>query len=215
MSLSCGYLIVKPYERLFREFKRRAAPEEGIYSIPEEGRSPATYDKQYRGISRRPLQAWDERLRGAPGIEPPVELDAANAIRRLDDTGRSQEDFIFDLVDLTMVWGLLRSPSEWEIIWAGDRSQSAVAPADSRLLGYEPTWFTGDHFSAIADCLCFPCWHGTDPAGVAFREFHELLNANALFDRPDEAQEFLQYYRSFDWTETGDYVIAEIRSAAV
>ena len=80
------------------------------------------------------------------------------------------------------------------------------------MLGYDPTWFIGDHFSAIADCMCFPLWHGTDEAGTLFKTYHDRLNGNALYDNAEDALEFLNYYRSFDWTETGEYVIAEVRT---
>ena len=77
-------------------------------------------------------------------------------------------------------------------------------------LGFEPTWFVGDCFSAVCDCMCFPKWHGTDKEGVLFVEHYERLNQHALFNSRNEAQAFLDFYRSFDWKETGNYVIAEI-----
>ena len=58
--------------------------------------------------------------------------------------------------------------------------------------------------------MCFPKWHGTDNEGTLFAVYYEHLNEHALFNSREEAQEFLDFYRSFDWTETGDYVIAEI-----
>ena len=59
--------------------------------------------------------------------------------------------------------------------------------------------------------MCFPLWHGTDTEGVLFKKYHNKLNQNALFDAPEIAKEFLKYYLSFDWTETGEYTITEVR----
>jgi len=36
------------------------------------------------------------------------------------------------------------------------------------------------------------------------------LNRDGLFQSAAEASAFLTYYLSFDWTETGDYEIAEV-----
>jgi len=73
---------------------------------------------------------------------------------------------------------------------------------------------TGDHFSASCDCLCFPRWHGTDPEGLLFREHFSRLNRDGLFRSAQEARAFLRYYLSFDWTETGEYEIAEVWAPA-
>ena len=58
--------------------------------------------------------------------------------------------------------------------------------------------------------MCFPRWHGTDTEGTLFAEYHERLNESALFRTAEEAAKFISFYRSHDWTETGDYVIAEV-----
>jgi len=149
----------------------------------------------------------------ADGSSPPTELEASAFMRSLDDSGRSADDFIFRWEDVKAVWNTLRSPSNWEVIWAADAAADVVAPGNTDLLGYEPTWFTGDHFSALSDCMCFPTWHGTDEAGQLFAEHHARLNEHALFPTQRDAEGFLRYYRSFDWTETGEYVIAEVRLA--
>ena len=78
-------------------------------------------------------------------------------------------------------------------------------------MGYEPAMFGGDWFSALSDCMCFPIWHGTDKEGELFMKYHDNLNQYALFDTPEMAGEFLDYYLSFDWTERGSYVIFEVR----
>ena len=40
----------------------------------------------------------------------------------------------------------------------------------------------------------------------------DSLNQYALFNTPETARDFLEYYLSFDWTEhVGEYVITEVR----
>jgi hypothetical protein len=213
-EIKSGYLIERSFERMYLEFGRPAAPEEVVYSIPRRGIPPAASSKRYRGIARNPLQPWFQELAGAPGITIPEELEAAAELRALDDAGRSADDFILNIEDVKRVWDKLRARTQWEVVWAADITADVIVPPHTMLLGFEPTWFTGDHFSAVADCMCFPVWHGTDEHGHLFAEHHDRLNEHALFPTPDEAVAFLQYYRSFDWTETGDYVIAQIRLAS-
>ena len=112
--------------------------------------------------------------------------------------------------DARRVYSLLRNPERWEVIWAGNSDEAVDRSDVGATLGFEPTWFVGDRLSALCDCMCFPRWHGTDKEGVLFAEHYERLNEHALFNSRDEAKEFLEFYLSFDWTETGDYVIAEI-----
>jgi len=208
-----GYLIERSFERMYAEFDRPADPDEIIYSIPRRGVPAAGSSKKYRGIARNPLQPWFQELAGAPGVTEPEEREAAAELRLLEDAGRSADDFIHSLDDVKRVWEKLRAPTNWEVVWVADIEAGIAAPPHTPLLGFEPTWFTGDHLSAIADCMCFPIWHGNDEGGLLFAEHHDRLNEHALFPTQHEAQVFLQHYRSFDWTETGEYVIAEVRLA--
>jgi len=207
-----GYLIEKSFERMYLEFGRPAASDEFVYSIPRRGVPPDTCPKRYRGIARQPLQPWFHEISGAPGVEEPEELEAAEEMRKLEESGRSAEDFVFEFADVERVRRKLKRPSDWELLWAADCGAGVVPPSNGELLGFEPTWFVGDHFSAISDSMCFPEWHGPDEAGVLFARHHDRLNDHALFRTRSDADEFLRYYRSFDWTETGDYVIAEVRA---
>lgn len=196
---------------MYLDFDRPAESGQVVYSIPRRGVRPELCPKRYRGIARQPLVLWFEELAGSDGSTPPREPEASAFLRTLDDAGRSADDFILEWEDVRALWAKLRSPSDWEVIWAANCAAGVAAPSNTDLLGYEPTWFTGDHFSALSDCMCFPVWHGTDETGQLFAEHHGRLNEHALFSAPREAEEFLRYYRSFDWTETGEYVIAEVR----
>jgi len=67
-------------------------------------------------------------------------------------------------------WAHEETPEAYEVAWARVAGTSEAPPAGFVLLGFEPSYFTGDHFSAVCDCLCFPRWHGTDPEGTLFSE---------------------------------------------
>lgn len=209
-NFNSGFLIVRPYNWLYQHFWKPADPEQVIYAIPRKGADPDSYEKRYRGISREPLQAWYEELRGAPSIIVPEDFRAASALRLLEDNGRADDDFIFDQADALDIFSKLDHPNLWEVIWVADADTQNDEPANSRLLGFDPTWFYGDHFSAIADSMCFPTWHGTDKDGTLFLDYYSRLNEHGLFPSSSLAKDFLDFYRSFEWTETGDYLIAKV-----
>jgi hypothetical protein len=58
--------------------------------------------------------------------------------------------------------------------------------------------------------MLFPRWHGTDEEGELFIKYFNQLNSFGLFNSIETAEEFLQYYLSFDWTERDDYYIVEV-----
>jgi hypothetical protein len=181
--------------------------------------SPDNYAKQYRGVCRDPLFSWDEKdeevFRGSGMVVEPedAELEAHLAIGRLDKAQKADYDFIKlkSHEDAINVFNLIQVPVEREIIWIRDAESDLSGLPDYPLLGYEPSWLGGDWFSAISDCRCFPRWHGTDIEGELFKVHHDNLNQYALFNTPKMARDFLEYYLSFDWTETGEYVITEVR----
>jgi hypothetical protein len=205
-----GYLIVKTYERMYREY---AGPRNTGYSVPRDGVAADGIAKRYRGIARDPLQAWrQENLRlGFPGIDPPTEPAACLHMAELEEAGTSIEDFILSRDSADAVLRLLAEPNEWELIWACRHRYLGPRPARSRALGFEPSWWSGDHFSAIMDSMCFPRWHGHDQGGTVFAQFHNRLNGNALFDTQLRAEEFLASYCSQEWAEQGPFEIVEIR----
>ncbi len=202
-----------------RDFKNYPLPDDrAIYSIPWEELSFDAYAKQYRGVCREPLFTWDEKdeefFRGSDMVIQPVdaELEAHLAVGQLDKDNEPDDDIIIKShEDAMRVFKLLEAPVEREVIWIRNAESDLAGQTDYPLLGYDPAWFGGDWFSAISDCLCFPIWHGTDTEGKLFKMYHERLNKYALFDTPHGARDFLKYYRSFDWTETGDYAIVEVR----
>jgi hypothetical protein len=209
--VKCGYLIVKTWERLYEEAPDPLPGE--IYGIPSKVVDARTRQKPYRGIDREPLEPRseeEERLWGDT-VTPVIERPAQRRLSELERQGLVEDRFIGRIDDVLSVWTLLDRPQDFEVIWAKDHLSDCAAAESSIRLGYEPTWFTGDGFSALADCMFLPRWHGTDAEGIVFKGYFQRLNENGLFDSAHDALDFLDYYRSFDWTESGDYVIAEIR----
>lgn len=209
-----GFMIPRKYEFLYNDFWKPAPPEMVVYAVPRLGVPAEAMPKKYRGIDRYPLGGWPVKEHDPAqfGITPAAaEPEAAEAINDLVDTHRSDGNFIFSLDDGRRIFSMLRRPDDWELIWVADATASVPPPPDSMPMGFDATWFWGDHFSAICDSMCFPRWHGTDAAGRLFASHFEKLNQYALFPTAGEAEDFLRFYRSQDWTETGEYVIAEIR----
>ncbi len=171
-DISAGYLIVKTYDRMYNEYKlpdvfKETAP----YSIPRPDRLLSTITKRYRGIFRDALEAWtEEGLRlGFPNIPTPTEHAACIEMAKLEAASKEQNDFIIDKLDARRVFDLIQQRDQWELIWARHADCEIQPPPDSTLLGYEPTWWTGNHFSAVMDTMCFPRWHGFGPTNDLLR----------------------------------------------
>jgi hypothetical protein len=205
-----GFLIVTRFELVYRDYWRPTSASELIYSIPQQGIPPNQVRKKYRGIARDSLIAWPSREFPDETWMGREEPEASQALEDLETTHRADEGFIFSVQDARDVYFLLRNPDNWELVWARNSDIDVDRTGVGATLGFEPTWFIGDRFSAVCDCMCFPRWHGTDKEGALFAKHYKRLNEHALFNSRDEAKDFLDFYRSFDWTETGDYVIAEI-----
>ena len=207
-----GYLIVKTYERMHREY---TGPGNTGYSVPRDGVPADGIAKRYRGIARDPLKAWTEedlRLGFPCGVDPPTEPAACLHMFELEEAGASVEDFILSRDGADAVLALLTEPREWELIWACRHGYIGPRPTHSSILGFEPASWLGNHFSAIMDSMCFPRWHGHDREGTALAQCHEQLNGNALFDSQVQAAEFLALYWSQEWAEKNvPYVIVEVR----
>lgn len=129
----------------------------------------------------------------------------------LEEGGESTGDFIFRPEHVRSVLNMVERPARWEVIWAAAIDTGSVGPASSERLGYDVSYLPHSFFSVISDSMVFPRWHGTDREGVLFREHHDRLNQHALFDSPEDAQRFLDFYLAQDWTERGVFWIVEVR----
>jgi hypothetical protein len=130
--MTSGYLIVKTFERMYREYlKLRDAmrwPLPGdkvIYSIPWKEKSPDEYTKKYRGVCREPLFPWNERdeevFRGSGMVVEPIdsELKAHLAVGQLEKDNEpvdgntikpNEGDVIKAHEDAMRAFGLLEPP---------------------------------------------------------------------------------------------------------
>jgi hypothetical protein len=211
-----GYLIVKTFERLWEEFSKPWDGPGNVYGIPKKGMSPSRAKKRYRGIDRDPLEPFSDKDVELLGdtVAPRIEAAAQRTLAELEEQGRVVPNFMRSPDDARAVFALLERLATFEIIWARDYLDDHDPAAGATcLLGYEPSYLRPDHFSAVADCLFLPRWHGTDKEGKLFKPYFDSLNENGLFNSAAEALTFLDYYRSFDWTETGAWVITEVREA--
>ena len=199
MKIEAGYLIVKTFSRLYRDYAPRYKLTRDFYALPRIDRGPTSLSIQYRGLDR-------------DALDPYTNSDDLAEIRmaELEKIGGCEDGFLFSDETLRDVLSLAQSPLDCEVIWTNVASSRIQAPAGFVSAGFDPTYFEGDHFSASCDCMLIPRWHGTDKNGTQFLEYFRQLNRFGLFSSPDAAQAFLDFYLSLDWTETGEYAIAEV-----
>ncbi len=215
-ALESAFLIVRKFDVLYRSHGYRTPRGTQIYSLPQEGIEPDAVRKKYRGLDGEPLtglplDSLAKILRFNAAAVPIVERTATLAMAQLSAAPGAQEDFLLtSFEDARDVYLTLGEPKDWEIVWARLTEESGQAPPQSVRLGCEPSYYPDGYFSALCDCMCFPRWHGTDEAGTLFADYHARLNAHGLFESQHDAAEFLRFYLSFDWTETGEYSIVEV-----
>ncbi len=194
MLIHSGFLIVRTFESLCLEYSRPSVQQQKAYGIPRQNTDPSTYGKKYRGVGRQCLGPWYSEFDGLPNTEPPSEINASRLIAELEHQQRSAEDYLLSLDDALTVFATLSEPSQWEIVWVGQENQHTVPPKKFVLLGYEPNYFVGDHFSPVMDSMFFPTWNGTDEQGQLFLPYFNQLNRDGLFSQAGEAEEFLKFY---------------------
>ena len=215
MEVTAGFLVVKTFERMCREYlvtieRLRQTRNEDVFPIP-----PEQMPGKYRGIARDPIQPWVEGLRDT-GLEEPTEEELAASLfmDELMKLRKANEDFIFALNDARKLLEMIPPPAEREIIWARRMDRGDLPPPETAVLGYEPTEFFGsNHSSLVADVAFFRYWrraHGDDQRKMRFKALHARLNTWGLFDIPADAE---QYLNSCQLLEPGErHYIAEIRS---
>ena len=200
-GLESGFLIVKNYSRMYRDYAPRYKLTRDIYGVPRIDRNADEFPKKYRGTGRNPLMENEQY----------GEL-AEIRLAEIRKSGKCSEysSLIWEYRDALDVYSWVEPKEDYEIICARVADTLHEPPLGFMSVGFEPTYFDGDHFSAIADCMFFPEWHGTDfEEGTLFLDYYSKLNQFGLFDSALEALEFTRYYISFDWTETPPYAITE------
>ncbi len=199
-----GFLIVKTYQRLYREYSGRYGLDHDFYAIPRVDREPQQATVQYRGLDR---DAMNEG--GSNAVYNNNSL-AEIRMEELAKLGKCCMGFTFSLEDAKDAFSYVEDQADREIIWARTVVSNDTPPSDYASIGFEPTDFWTDHFAPQCDCMLIPRWHGSDNEGTLFSGHFRKLNRYGLFVTPDDALEFLEYYLKFDWTEHWEYEVAEV-----
>ncbi len=206
-----GYLIVEKYASLYDKYKGRYNLTTDRYAIPRIDRAPADYRIRYQGIDRDCLVPNDisplnlAELRLAEIANTNISLNKDRNYETALESDFIPPELLYEMVEL-----LEADRPKHETIFVKRAEVSCKIPDHYISIGYEPSYFYSDHFSASCDCMLIPRWHGTDEEGKLFLKYFALLNKFGLFDSAAVAQEFLDYYLSLDWTERGDFYIVEV-----
>ncbi len=198
-EIEAGFLIVKTYQKLYLDYVTRYNLTRDWYAIPRIDKNPEQNPIQYRGLDRDALSEFEDS-----------DILAEIRLAELNTADKCFDGLIVQYTDAQEAYNYLDDKQNYEIIWTRIAGCTHMPQPDFLSIGFEPTYFVGDHFAAQCDCMLFPRWHGTDDEGILFMNYFHKLNEYGLFNSPQEAREFLDYYLSFDWTETGDYGIAEV-----
>ena len=217
MEFSAGFLIVKTFERMYRDYLesfeelRKVDPNVTQNPIPLE-RMPG----KYRGVARSPMEPWYEVFHGAGLFDEPTEQELAASLfmTELRESEKAKKFFIFKLDDARELFGMIQPPVEREIIWARRMDRADPPPPETIVLGYEPIDFYGDFTSLIAGVLFFR-YHQTtsidDPDGMRAKTHYARLNKWGLFDAPTHAQEYVDSFPLLPEHERPRH-IAEVRA---
>ena len=199
MRIEAGFLIVKTFPKLYQDYVDRYELAKSFYALPRIDLSPSDYEIQYRGLDRDALDPYEDS-------------ENLSEIRmfELEEEKKCEDGFLFSNNDVSDVMGYLFDFDLYETIWTRIAKSHQQPPENFISIGFEPSYFVGDHFSASCDCMMIPRWHGTDEEGTLFKDYFGSLNKYGLFGTSDLASDFLDFYLSFDWTETGEYEMAEV-----
>lgn len=220
MEYSAGFLIVKTFERMYREYQIKF--EKYRQARPGIARGPKPLEQmpgKYRGVAREPFEPWNEDFRGMGLFDEPTEQElAANLfINELCESGKAEGFFIFAMDDARKLFGMIRPPVEREIIWARRMDRADPPPPETIVLGYEPIDFYGDFSSLIAGVAFFlRSLNATidDPDGMRAKVHYARLNKWGLFDTPVHAQEYLDSFPLLPEHERPDHIV-EVRVLSI
>lgn len=216
MEFSAGFLIVKTFERMYRDYltsfeKLRQSNSDFTHAPVPLERMPG----KYRGVARNPMEPWIEDFSGSGLFDEPTEQELAASLfmTKLRDAGKAEGFFVFALDDARKLFGMIQPPVEREIIWARRMDKADTPPSETIVLGYEPIDFYGDFTSLIAGVLFFHYWETTDmddPDGTRAKIHYPRLNKWGLFDVPTHAQEYADSFPLLPEHERPPH-IAEVR----
>jgi len=217
MEVTSGFLIVKTFERMCREYPINFEKYRQVH--PEKTLAPIALEQmpgKYRGVARNPIEPWIEAFSGAGLFDEPTEQELAASLfmTELRDAGKSQSFFIFEQEDARRLYDMIRPPVEREIIWARRMDRDDTPPPESAILGYEPIDLEGDFTSLIADVAFFRITLNVtidDPDGSRHRGHYSRFNKFGLFDTPAHAGEYVSSFPRLPECERPRYVV-EVRA---
>lgn len=217
VEIIAGFLIVKTFERMYRDYLARL-DRMRLSDESKEERDPIPLEQmpgRYRSIARDPIFSWYEEWRGADVVDEPIEqeLDAHRFMTELNESGRAEGFFIFAENDARKLFAMIRSPVEREIMWARRVDRDVPPPLNTAVLGYEPISFDGDFSSVITSVVFFRYRRSADPGGKYAKLLHAGLNKWGLFHTPTSAQEYVDSIpqKELPWQDRPGH-IAEVRA---
>jgi hypothetical protein len=202
-----GYLIVMKPEPLIDRYEKmghlnKYEKEYKTFRMAFSGNNV----RNYMGVSRRVLGGYfpfaeDEKVENKAALTKRYELER-NKYENAD-FDPDEDDDLFSLFESALeVYRVLDIPEQYEIIMV-KRQDFEINP---NTLGFDIGYWGGDHFSLIADTLVTPMWHGAPEEDYQeLRQRLSALNQNILFDNPEDASEFRNWYKNKGWAETEDY----------
>ena len=217
MDYSAGFLIVKTFARMYRDYLTEFEELRQLRS--DFNRNPVPLERmpgRYRGVARNPMEAWIEEFTGSGLFEEPTgqELAASLFMRELCDAGKAEGFFVFALEDARKIFGMIQPPVEREIIWARRIDKSDTPPPETIFLGYEPIDFYGDFTSLITGVWFFRYSRNftiEEPYQIWAKTHFPRLNKWGLFDVPTYAQEYVDSFPRLPEHERPRH-IAEVRA---
>jgi len=201
--IESGFLVVLRFDALYSKYAQRYQLVRDLYALPRIDRSWSECPVKYRGTDRDALKPFSES-------SSPAEVFMAE----IEEEGRCIDGVLRTSQDMHEVLRRLGADaSRYEPIWVRQLGTHEEVPDGFSLLGIEPSYFIGDHFSASCDCMMIGRWHGTDEEhGTLFLDHFRRLNPHGLFRSASDAWQFFDYYCSLDWTENdrSQYVMVEV-----
>lgn len=196
------FSTVKKYPVLYREAMTRFMTDpRDIYGVPFPGKAPRTY----LGTDREGLDVYDQYRQNLTGEE-------AQLIKKLQKNHFVAEEMMRCEESAKTFLKLFAYADDYELIWTRLSGSDEAIPDGYRFLGYDISYPVdcGSSFSIICDCMFICRWHGCDEEGTLFLEDFNKLNENGLFDRWQDAYDYMVKYLNEDWTERGTYGIYEV-----
>jgi hypothetical protein len=211
-----GYLIVMKPEPLIDWYEKRGPfiKYEKEYKTLRMAFSGFNV-RNYRGVSRACLLGpipFTERDDLEAYYQESVENRAAitkwwelliNKVENEDINSDNDDDgdILPSIESALEIYRLLDIPEQYEII----KVKRQDFEINLNTLGFDIGYWGGDHFSLIADTLVTPMWHPAPEEDYQeLRQRLSALNQNMLFENPEDASEFRNWYKSKDWAETED-----------